>query len=172
MTAPVSPHTSGRGCGSWLFVLVPALVVGLIVAVAAITVRDNQDDDGPGARIEGPAAELPGGGRGADVADRLRCPAPPERAAVLGRAVAELGAGLVDIDDELEFAESFDVLPADGAERLGEALGAVQRELSPGELGGPRRDGDRRDDMAFALAVVLAAAPVLDPDCRAARSRR
>lgn len=150
----------GSGC---LFAIVPAVLVGVLVAVAAIVVRDDQAEDGPGARIEGPAAELPAVGEALTVlADRV--PAPDERAEALGVAVGEIGRALIETDDELAFAESFDVLPVDGAELLGEALGAVQREVSPGELGGPRRGGDRTADMAFALELVWAAAPVLDPD--------
>lgn len=163
---PLDPELASRrgcGCGSWIFVVVPAVIVGLLVAAVAIGARsDSDDEDGPGAQIEGPAAELPA------VSSALTAlvgdVAPPaDRARALGARAGEIGRGLVDIGDDVEFAGQFDRLPAESAELLGESLGAVQRELSPDALGGPRRDGNRIEDMVFALEVVWAAAPVLDP---------
>lgn len=156
---PVRTKPPRSGC-SWVFVLIPALVVAAIVATVGIATRSGQDDDG---RIGGPAAELPA------VSEALTTlvgdvPEVEARAATLGERVGAIGVGLVEIDDELEFAAQFDRLPEAEAEALGESLGAVQRELSPEQLGGPRRGGDRVDDMAFALEVIWTAAPVLDPD--------
>ncbi|MFV0306162.1 MAG: hypothetical protein ACK5OX_00275 [Desertimonas sp.] len=159
--APVRAKPPRSGC-SWVFVVIPAFVVATIVIIVGAAARSGQDDDRPGARIPGPAAELPA------VSEALttlvgEVPTIDRRAATLGERAGVIAVGLVEIDDEVEFAAQFDRLPDPEAEALGEALGAVQRELSPEQLGGPRRGGDRVDDMAFALAVIWAAAPVLDP---------
>ncbi len=113
--------------------------------------------------MSGPAAELPAV---TEAATELIGSVPPaaERAGALGARAGEIGAGLVAISDELEFAERFDRLPPAEAKLLGRSLGAIQRELSPSGIGGPRGDGDRHDDTVFALELVWAAAPILDPD--------
>ena len=156
--------TGGRGCGTWVFVVVPALVVGVFVAVVALAVRPT-DDDRP--TIDGPAAELPAV---TDAMAALLTTSPPaaERAAAIGARAGAVGHGLVTIGDELDFAAEFDRLPDAEASRLGQLVGAIQRELSPAALGGPRGDGDRRADTVFALQLISAAAPLLDPDADAA----
>ena len=146
----------------WVFAVVPFLLVGLLVAVVAIAVRSSDDDDAAG-DVSGPAAELPAV---TQAATELIGAVPPaaERAGALGARAGEIGAGLVAISDELEFAERFDRLPPAEAKLLGRSLGAIQRELSPSGIGGPRGDGDRHDDTVFALELVWAAAPILDPE--------
>ena len=146
----------------WVFAVVPFLLVGLLVAVVAIAVRSSSDDDGA-EDVSGPAAGLPAV---TEAATELIGSVPPvgERAGALGARAGAIGAGLVAISDELEFAERFDRLPPAEAKLLGRSLGAIQRELSPSGIGGPRRDGDRHDDTVFALELVWAAAPILDPD--------
>jgi len=161
----VTTGDAGKGCGTWVFVVVPALVVGLIVAVVALAARPSDDADRP--QLDGPAAELPAV-TAAATALLGTAPRPHERAAVIGARVGEIGYGLVTIGDELDFAAEFDRLPAAEAKRLGHLVGAIQRELSPSALGGPRGDGDRHDDTVFALQLVWAAAPVLDPETDAA----
>lgn len=148
-----------RGGGTWVFVVGPALIVGLIVAAVAIATRPADDDGAE--RLGGPAAELPAV---VEAAAALFGAAPPpaERAEAIGRRTGEIGLGLVEIDDETDFAARFDRLPPAEAKLLGQLLGAIQRELSPTAIGGPRGDGDRSDDMAFAVELVWAAAPVLD----------
>jgi hypothetical protein len=145
----------------WVFAVVPALVVGLLVGIVAIAARSGSDDDAePG--LDAVAAELPAVVEAADVLIGAVPPA-DERAGAIGRRAGEVAGGLVDISDELEFAAEFDRLPAAGAEVLGESLGAIQRQLSPEEVGGPRGDDDRGPDTRFALELVWSAAPVLDP---------
>jgi hypothetical protein len=144
-----------------MFAVIPALVVGLLVAVVAIGARSGSSDDDD-EDLDGPAAELPAV---VEAARQLVGSVPPieERAAAIGARAGDIAVGLVEVSDELDFAEQFDRLPPAEAKLLGRSLGAIQRELSPGDVGGPRDESDRRADTAFALALVWAAAPVLDP---------
>jgi hypothetical protein len=162
-----SPETAERprrvGPPGWVFAVVPFLLVGLLVAVVAIAARSSSDDDDAADDVAGPAAELPAV---TAAASELIGSLPPagQRAGALGARAGEIAAGLVTISDELEFAARFDRLPPAEAKLLGRSLGAIQRELSPSGIGGPRGDGDRHDDTVFALELVWAAAPILDPD--------
>jgi hypothetical protein len=146
-----------------VFAVVPALVVGLLVAVVAIAVRSDNSDDQGEEGVDRPAPELPAV---VEAAEQLigRVPPADERASAVGARAGEIAVGLVEISDELDFAERFDRLPPAEAEALGESLGAIQRQLSPGAVGGPRGEDDRRPDTLFALELVWAAAPVLDPE--------
>ncbi len=140
---------------TWVFVVVPAVVVALVVGVVAVAARS---DGGEGReRLTAAAAELP------SVVDASAALDADAEAGAVGRRAGEIAAGLVEINDELAFAEQFDRLPDDEARLLGRSLGSVQRELSPGAIGGPRGDDDRNPDTVFALELVWAAAQVLDP---------
>ncbi len=157
------PSPRGGGVPGWVFAVVPAVVVGLLVAVVGIAVRSGDSDEPREEGVDRPAPELPAVVEAAELLIG-RVPPVPERAAAVGARAGEIARGLVDLSDDLEFAQRFDRLPPAEAELLGEALGAIQRQLSPRAVGGPRGGDDRRPDMTFALQLVWAAAPVLDPD--------
>jgi len=145
---------------TWVFVVVPAVVVGLLVGIVAVAARSGSDDDGP-ERLGGPAAELPAVAEA--VASLLGNTPDSEVAGALGQRAGEIAIGLVEVNDDIEFVEQFDRLPDDEARLLGRSLGSIQRELSPSGIGGPRGGDDRGADTVFALELVWAAAQVLDP---------
>jgi hypothetical protein len=159
---PESTAPRRGGVPGWVFVVVPFVLVGLLVGIIAAVVRSSGEEDDGGAEVSGPAADLPS--VTAAATELLGAvPPPAERASALGARAGEIGAGLVEIADELEFAEQFDRLPPAGAKLLGRSLGAIQRELSPSDIGGPRHGDDRHGDTVFALELAWAAAPILDP---------
>lgn len=161
---PTSPPSAsggrrGRGCGTWAFVVVPALVVGLLVLVVALAARPDGDDT---PRLSGPAAELPAVIEatttllGAD-------PGRDGRADALGERIGTIGRALAEENDETAFVAEFDRFPPDEAKLIGRLLGSIQRELSPSSVGGPRAGDERAADTQFALQLVMAAAPELEP---------
>lgn len=155
---------AGTRVPGWVFFVVPLLLVGGIVGAIAVAARSDTDEGGV-EPISGPAADLPSV---AAALDEL-APAPDEPADVddpatlIGLRVGAFGTGLVEVGDRNEFTREYGLLPDDGAEELGEALGALQRELSPTALGGPRGGDERHGDTVFALRLVWPAAQALDP---------
>ena len=144
---------------TWVFVLVPGLVVALIVGAVAVSVRSG-DDEGGTERLDGPAAALPAV---AEASTELLGSVPDSGVAgALGGRAGEIAVGLVELNDEREFIAEFDRLPDDEARLLGRTLGSIQREVSPSGIGGPRGGDDRELDTVFALELVWTAAGVLD----------
>jgi len=146
---------------TWVYLVVPGLVVALIVGAVAVGVRSGLDDDDI-EQLDGPAAALPAV---AEASTELLGSTPDAGVVgALGRRAGEIAVGLVELNDEREFAAEFDRLPDDEARLLGRTLGSIQREVSPSGIGGPRGGDDRESDTVFALELVWSAAGVLDAE--------
>lgn len=163
---PGEQPRSPKRVPTWLFVVVPMVLAGGLVAAVSIAVRSGNDDGTTTQDVSGPAATLPA------VTDAARqllptVPAQSEMAAELGRAYGEVTAGLATITDEVQFAQRFRRLPDAEAKLLGRTLGAIQAQLTPQSAGGPRGERDRSADILFALSMARATVQATDPDATA-----